>query len=195
MSVLYTLPPEDSAGSAEKIMIYPASGQLAEDTKRQEVSIIVAMARDGAIGRGGDLLWHISDDLKRFKQLTKGHAVIMGRKTYESLPKRPLPHRRNIIISRNPEYRADGADVFTSLEEALESCRAEEEVFIIGGATIYALALPLATRLYLTEIDADCEDADTWFPPFDRGEWKNTARSSVFITEEGIRYCFADYRR
>lgn len=176
-------------------MIYPASGQLAEDKKRQEVSIIVAIARDGAIGRGGDLLWHISDDLKRFKQLTKGHAVIMGRKTYESLPKRPLPYRRNIIISRNPEYRAEGADVFTSLEEALESCRAEEEVFIIGGATIYALALPLATRLYLTEIDADCEDADTWFPPFDRGDWKNTALSSVFITEEGIRYCFADYRR
>ncbi len=195
MAIQYTLPPEETPSGAEKIMIYPSGRQLSEERKRPEISIIVAVARDGAIGRGGDLLWHISDDLKRFKQLTNGHAIIMGRKTYESLPKRPLPHRRNIVISRNPEYKAEGADVFTSLEEALESCRSEEEVFIIGGATIYALALPIATRLYLTEIDADCADADTWFPPFNSNDWELSAKSPRYLTAEGIPYCFADYHR
>lgn len=136
-----------------------------------KLSIIVAAANDNAIGDNGDLIWHISADLKRFKSLTMGHPVIMGRKTWESLPKGALPGRRNIVISRNATFNAPGAEVVGSVEAALMLCREEEEAFIIGGAQIYRQALPLAERLYLTRVDAAYPDADARFPQINSEEW------------------------
>lgn len=139
------------------------------------LSIIVAVARGGAIGASGDLLYHISADLRRFKQLTMGHPVIMGRKTFESFPKGPLPGRRNIVVTRNQEYPAEGIERVSSLEEACR--RAGEDAFVIGGGEIYRMAMDVADRIYMTEIDADAPGADTFFPAVDPGVWR--------IVEEG----------
>ncbi len=135
------------------------------------ISIIVALASDNAIGRRGDLLYHISADLRRFKALTTGNTVIMGRKTFESLPKGALPDRRNIVISRDGGYSATGADTYTSLEDALRSCSPDDKVFIIGGAQIYSLALPIADELLVTRFDRTEADADTFFPDIDSSTW------------------------
>lgn len=129
-----------------------------------EVCIIAAVCDNGAIGRGGDLLYRISADLKRFKALTMGHPIIMGRKTFESFPKGPLPGRRNIVISRNADYAPAGAEVYASPQAALAACANADEVFVIGGGEIYRAFMPLASRLLLTEIDAAPTDADTFFP-------------------------------
>ena len=137
------------------------------------ISVIVAVAQNGIIGGDNALLWHISEDLKRFKQLTGGHAVVMGRKTFESLG-RPLPNRRNVVISRRKDYVPEGVEVVASLEEALARFPVEEEVFIIGGGQIYAQAMPLADRLYLTTVMHDYE-GDTRFPAWDRTQWRRTA--------------------
>ncbi|MEW6165236.1 MAG: dihydrofolate reductase [Pseudomonadota bacterium] len=156
--------------------------------------IIVAMARNGVIGRDNALPWHLPEDLKRFKQLTMGHAVIMGRKTWESLPEkfRPLPGRRNIVVTRNAGYAAPGATVVHSLEEA-EKVSPGGTAFIIGGAELYAHALPRATRLEITEIDADIE-GDARFPAFDRAQWRETRRASG-TDANGLRYAFVSYAR
>lgn len=134
-----------------------------------KTSIIVAIDRNRAIGNAGDQLFYIREDLRHFKELTLGHPVIMGRKTFEALPRGPLPGRRNIVITRNPAFRPEGAETAPSLEAALALCADAnaDEAFIIGGAQIYALALPLATDLYITEIDAAAPAADTYFPAFD----------------------------
>lgn len=129
-----------------------------------EIKIIAAVCSNGAIGRRGDLLFHLSDDLRRFKALTMGNPIIMGRKTFESFPKGPLPGRRNIVISRRADYSPAGAEVYPSAEQALAACAGADKVFIIGGGEIYALFMPLATELLLTEIDAEPADADTFFP-------------------------------
>lgn len=128
------------------------------------VSMIAAVCTNGAIGRNGQLLFHISEDLRRFKQLTMGHPIIMGRKTFESFPKGPLPGRRNIVISRQADYAPAGAEVYPSPEAALAACADAPEVFIIGGEQIYRAFLPLADTLILTEIDAAPSDADAYFP-------------------------------
>lgn len=156
-----------------------------------EVNIIVALTRDLAIGRGGDLLYHISDDLKRFKSLTMGWPIIMGRKTFESFPKGALPGRRNIVVTRNGNYTAPGIETAPSVEAALEMCAGVEKAFVIGGGEIYRQALPLADRLELTLIDAECPDADTRFPDF--GYDMPRAGSEVFDLvdpKSGVRYCF-----
>lgn len=127
------------------------------------MKIIVAIDRNGAIGRDGGLLFNIRADLRRFKALTTGHTVVMGRKTFESLPKGALPDRRNIVVSRTPGYQAPGAEVFGSLEEALAAC-ASDETFVIGGAQLYEASLPLADTLLLTVVDACGENPDTFFP-------------------------------
>lgn len=127
------------------------------------MNIIVAIDRNGAIGRGGDLLHHISADLRRFKALTTGHCVVMGRRTFESLPKGALPNRRNIVVSRDPGFSAPGVEVARTLESAIAS--AGNEAFVIGGGQIYSQALPTADTLYLTVVDAVTPDADTFFPP------------------------------
>lgn len=138
------------------------------------LSIIVAASRNGVIGAGGKLPWHLPADLKRFKQLTLGHPVIMGRKTFESLGK-PLPGRTNIVVTRQEGFQACGAGVAHSLEQALRLCKNEEEVFVIGGAQIYRQALPLADRIYLTRIDRDFE-GDTHLFEIDPTIWKEVSR-------------------
>lgn len=133
------------------------------------VSMIAAVGKNLELGKNNDLIWHFKEDMKFFKDTTMGHTVVMGRKTFESLPK-ALPGRNNIVISSNAEYQAQGATVVTSVEEALQIAD-NEEVFVIGGGKIYAEFLPYADKLYLTEIDAECEDADTYFPQFNRSEY------------------------
>jgi len=133
------------------------------------VSLIAAMGENRVIGRGGGLPWHLPDDQKYFKRLTVDHTVIMGRKTYDEV-KRPLANRRNVVISRNPAFHPPGVTVVPNLAEALALGATESEVFVIGGAEIYRLALPRADRLYLTVVHASPE-GDTYFPPFDESAW------------------------
>lgn len=141
------------------------------------LAIIAAVARNGVIGRDNGLPWRLPADLRRFKTLTLGHPVIMGRRTWESIG-RPLPGRRNLVVSRNSDYAAPGAELFASLARALAACAGHPgEVFVIGGAELYALALPAATRLYLTEIRADYA-GDAHFPALDRGQWREDAREA-----------------
>ncbi len=134
------------------------------------ISLVAAMARNRVIGSQGKIPWQLPADLKHFKELTYGHPVIMGRKTYESIGK-PLSGRKNIVISREPDFRAEGCIVSRSFEEALESAKSSEEVFVIGGGQIYKLALPYAGKIYLTVIDAEIA-GDTFFPKFDESEWQ-----------------------
>lgn len=136
-----------------------------------KISIIVALAKGNAIGRNGDLLFHFSDDLRNFKRVTMGHPVIMGRKTFESLPGGALSGRQNIVITRNRNYDAPGITVVDSLQHALDAVKPGDEPFIIGGGEIYRRALPLANVLHLTVIDAAVEDADTFFPEINPEEW------------------------
>jgi dihydrofolate reductase len=135
------------------------------------ISLIVAMDEKGGIGKDNRLPWHLSDDLKRFKTLTMGHHIIMGRRTYESIGK-PLPGRTNIVITRNPNYKAEGCIVAHSLGEALDIARdrGEDEVFVTGGREIFARALETADRIYLTCVHAEVP-ADVYFPDFDEDEW------------------------
>lgn len=135
------------------------------------INIIAAIAENNAIGLKGKLLYWLPADLKRFKTLTTGHTIIMGRKTFDSLPKGALPNRRNVVLTRSKK-EFPGAESFSSLQEALACCGAEEEVFIIGGASVYAEALPLANRLYLTEVHDTPQEADAFFPAFNRDEWE-----------------------
>ena len=144
------------------------------------ISIIVAIAKDRAIGKDNDLLWNLPDDMAFFKNTTKGHAIIAGRKNYESIPPkfRPLPGRTNIIVTRNKDYKAEGAIVTHSLEEAIEKGKATEsdELFIIGGGQIYKQGLNLCDKIYLTEVNATFPDADVHFPEIS-DEWKEVKRA------------------
>lgn len=157
-----------------------------------EISIIVAIAEKGVIGGGNELLWHIPDDLKRFKRITSGHSVIMGRKTFESIGK-PLPNRRNIVITRNPEFRAEGIEVANSLNVALGLTKTEDEVFIIGGGEIYRQALPMATKLYITRVHANFE-GDTYFPEIPTQQWQLVCSEKGNPTA-GPGYTFEEYIR
>jgi dihydrofolate reductase len=135
-----------------------------------KISIAVAIGENHAIGKNNQLLWHMPADLKFFKQTTSGHTVIMGRKTFDSVGK-PLPNRRNVVITRDTELQIEGVELVNSLDEALEITKTEEKpVFIVGGAEIYRQALPKTDKLYLTTIHHNF-DADTFFPDFDRSEW------------------------
>ena len=146
-----------------------------------KVSIIAAMGTNYAIGKDNDLVWDLPDDMKFFKEKTKGHVVIMGRKNYESIPAkwRPLPNRTNIILTTQQSLSYDGAIVMSELTEALEFAenQGEEEAFIIGGGQIYKMGIPLADRMYLTEINADF-DADVFFPDFKKEDWIEVERKS-----------------
>jgi len=135
------------------------------------ISIIVAIAENMAIGKNNDLLWHIPEDLKRFKRITSGHPVIMGKRTYESLPRRPLPNRRNIVITDVKGEELEGCEMAWSIAEAIAKCNLSEENFVIGGASIYKQFLPYADRLYLTRIHKSF-DADVFFPEIDYSQWK-----------------------
>ncbi|MDR0542000.1 MAG: dihydrofolate reductase [Dysgonamonadaceae bacterium] len=143
-----------------------------------KVSVIVAIGRNNEIGKGNDLLCHLPVDLKHFKEITFGHTVIMGRKTFDSLPKGPLPNRTNRVVSHNPDLKIEGAIVCPSLDTALLRSMDEEEVFIIGGAQIYRQALPVADKLYLTKIHAAFPEADTFFPEINYKEWREVGRET-----------------
>ena len=153
-----------------------------------KISIIVAMDQKGVIGRNNALPWHLSDDLKNFKKLTMGKPIIMGRKTHESIGK-PLAGRKNIIITRNKNYDAQGCKVCNNIDEALSLCNDEEEVIIIGGRDIYDLALSHAHRIYLTEVHADVM-GDVYFPVIDRVEWDEIERVD-FDADDNNDYPFS----
>ena len=139
------------------------------------ISYVVAVARNGVIGREGGLPWHISSDLKRFKEITMGKPVIMGRKTWESLPRKPLPGRRNIVLTRQEGFAAEGAEVVATPGDALRLCGTAPEVAVIGGGEVYRLFWPLVDRIYLTEVDLEVA-GDTHFPVLDPAEWREVAR-------------------
>lgn len=157
------------------------------------ITIIAAVARNRAIGYRNRLIYRLPNDLKRFKALTTGHTIIMGRNTFLSLPKGALPDRRNIVLSRTVAGH-DGCDTYKSLDEALGSCRADEDIYIIGGASIYRQTVGMADRLCLTEVDDTPAEADTFFPEY--GEWRETAREEHPADERhACPYAFVDYVR
>ena len=159
------------------------------------ISLIAVVARNRAIGKDNALLWHLPEDLRHFREVTRGKPVIMGRKTWESLPAafRPLPGRRNIVVSRNADYVATGAQCATTLDDAVHLCADADEAFVIGGEQIYRQALPFADRLCLTEVDEDA-DGDTYFPEFALDDWQELSRQAGSATD-GPRYSFAIYQR
>lgn len=158
------------------------------------ISIIAAVAKNGAIGYKNKLIYWLPNDLKRFKALTTGHTIIMGRNTFLSLPKGALPNRRNVVLSRSAKA-FEGCDVYPSLEEALKHCTPDEDIYIIGGASVYKQALPLADRLCLTEIDDTPTEADTFFPPYNEG-WKEESREDHPVDDRhDFPYSFVDYVR
>ena len=165
------------------------------------ISLIAALTQNRVIGKNNDLPWHLPDDMKHFMNTTKGHAVIMGRKNYDSLPAKfkPLKERHNIVISGNTHYSVAGVTVVTSWDAALKEARkksaGEEEIFVIGGAQVYALALPFADRLYLTEINANLE-GDTFFPALNMGDWKELSRTHHPADERhAYSFDFVKYER
>ena len=158
------------------------------------ICLVAAMAANRVIGKNNALPWHLPPDLKRFKALTLGHPVVMGRKTYESIGK-PLPGRRNLVITRNRDYLAAGCEVVHSLDAALAACADDKEIYIIGGAELYRESLPHAQRLEFTEIHAEF-DGDARFPEYSPSEWRETGRET-HGSEAGItfRYDFVRYDR
>ena len=159
------------------------------------LSLIAAVAKNRAIGKDNKLLWHLPEDMRHFRETTRGKAVIMGRKTWESLPDsfRPLPGRHNIVVSRNPAYQAPGATLAASLEEALlKECK-DEETFVIGGEELYRQAMPVAQKLYLTEINQDF-DGDAYFPEVLTREWKEISRNEQ-QGASGLEFSFVTYQR
>jgi dihydrofolate reductase len=135
------------------------------------ISIIVAVSEDWGIGKDNDLLWHLPDDLKRFKKLTSGNTILMGKKTWESLPRRPLPNRINIVLTDNREDKFEGAVTAFSIDDAISKCNKEDEIFIIGGGSIYRQFMPIADKLYITHVHSKTP-ADVYFPQIDPAVWK-----------------------
>lgn len=162
----------------------------------KNISIIVAIAHNHGIGFENKLLYWLPNDLKRFKALTTGNTIIMGRKTFESLPKGALPNRRNIVLSRREEATFAGAESFPSLDTALAHCGENEKVFIIGGASVYREAMPLANQLYITSIDDASKEADAFFPEIKEEEWKEIGREDHQTDEKHLYpYSFINYSR
>lgn len=157
------------------------------------ITIIAAVARNRAIGYKNKLIYWLPNDLKRFKQLTTGHTIIMGSNTFRSLPKGALPNRRNVVLSRRSKD-FPGCDVYPSLEKALQSCRPDEDIYIIGGASVYEQAVKVADRLCLTEVDDVPQEADTFFP--DYSEWRvETKEAHPKDERHAFEYAFVDYVR
>ena len=159
------------------------------------IALVAAVARGGVIGRDGIVPWRVPEDLARFRELTMGQPVVMGRKTWESLPDRfrPLPGRRNVVVTRNATWHAEGAERAGSLEDALHLVEGAERVFVIGGGELYAAALPLADELLLTEIDIEVK-GDTWFPSWDRADFDEASRERL-AAEAGVPCSFVTYVR
>lgn len=167
-------------------------------TRQPQLSLIAIVARNGAIGRGNALLVHLPEDLKHFKRTTLGCPVIMGRKTWDSLPARakPLPGRTNIVVTRNAQWQAEGALRAASLQDALAQLGDTPKAYVIGGAQLYAAALPLADELVLTEIDRDFSDADAWFPSWDKHAFNEVTREHHHAPAPlDLDYAFITYQR
>ncbi len=167
------------------------------ETPKHEIYAIVAMGDDFEIGYNGDLIWRIKEDLKRFKSLTMGHPIIMGRKTRDSLPK-ALPGRTNIAITRNHDYSAPDTLIAHSLSDAIELAKkaeGSEKIFIIGGGQIYEEAFPLLDRLEITHVYDTPEEVDTFFPKVTIDDWSLTDMSEKFETEDGLQYDFESFKR
>lgn len=161
-----------------------------------EIIIIVAVDEQMAIGVDGDQPAYISADLKRFKQLTTGYTVVMGRKTFEALPKGALPNRRNIVMTRKKELQLPGCEMAHNVEEVIQLCNNDEKVFIIGGGEIYNSFLPKANRLLITKIYEIFENTDTWFPKIDATQWKLHEESEVLTDEKsGLSYQYQHFER
>jgi dihydrofolate reductase len=168
----------------------PAAAPSAERT----IALVAAVARNGVIGRSGRLPWHLPDDLKRFRALTSGHSIIMGRKTWESIG-RALPDRQNIVVSRLGGFAAPGCDIASALSEAIRISAMPPPLFVIGGEALYREAMPLAELLFLTEIHRDFT-GDARFPELDRTQWRETAREQRRLDgDAGFAYDFASYSR
>lgn len=160
-----------------------------------KLALIAAIARNNAIGFGNKLIYWLPNDLKRFKELTTGHTIIMGSNTFRSLPKGALPNRRNIVLSRK-ESEFPGCEAFSSLEEALANCNETELVYVIGGEMLYRTALPLADILCLTEVDDTPQEADAFFPEFSRNEWEVIEKEEYMMDEKhAFNYRFVTYLR
>lgn len=155
------------------------------------ISLILSVGKNNEIGRGNDLIWHFHADMKFFRETTTGNTVVMGRKTFESLPK-VLPNRKNIVITSDKNLKIDGAVVVHSIDEALKEAE-NDNIFVIGGGNIYAQFLPLANKIYLTEIDAQCPDADTFFPEFDKSLYTRTVLGEN--EENGIKFSHVLYSK
>jgi dihydrofolate reductase len=159
------------------------------------ISIIVAVSEDWGIGKDNELLWHISEDLKRFKRLTSGNTVIMGKKTWESLPRKPLPGRKNIVLTDNPKESIENSVTAYSIDDALSKCRQDEEIFIIGGGSVYRQFMPLADRLFITHVHKKAS-ADVYFPEIDSEIWE-IAEEKEFRSNEinSIPYTYRIYKK
>lgn len=158
------------------------------------ISLIAAAARNNVIGKGNALPWDLPNDLQHFREVTAGHTIIMGRKTFESIG-RPLPKRRNIIITRQDDYKPEGVEVVSSTEAALATMSEDEEAFVIGGGEIFKQALPIADRIYLTRVEADVE-GDAFFPELDMSEWREVSRKEGVVDEKNaLPHTFLVYDR
>jgi dihydrofolate reductase len=159
------------------------------------ISIIVAVSEDLGIGKDNELLWHISEDLRRFKRLTSGNTVIMGKKTWESLPRRPLPGRKNIVLTDDPNESIENSVTAYSIDDAMSKCSVGEEVFIIGGGSIYRQFMPIADRLYITHVHKKAP-ADIYFPEIDLSIWEVTEKEEFRTDDEAsIPYTYTIYQR
>lgn len=155
------------------------------------VSMIAAIGKNYELGKGNDLIWHFREDMKFFKETTTGNTVIMGRNTFESLP-HALPNRRNVVITTNADYAAEGAEVVNSIEQALAVTK-DDNVFVIGGGKIYEEMIGYADKLYLTEIDAQCDDADVYFPVFDKSQYSSEKLTDFEV--DGIHFSHILYKK
>ena len=166
-----------------------------DDSKSsKEITLIAATSENNALGKDNQLIWHLSEDLKRFKRLTQGHAVVMGRKTFESLPK-ALPNRKNIILTRNKEFQAEGAWVAHTVEEALNLTDGDEQPFVIGGGEIYSLLLPFADKIELTRVH-DTFEADTFFPEINLQNWDLIEEEKHFRSvAQPYAYSYLTYKK
>lgn len=178
---------------------------MIDTNKQPTLSIIVAQSTNRAIGLNGDMPWHLSGDLKRFKQLTMGHTVVMGHRTWDSLPKRPLPGRRNIVLSQREGFVPEGAEVVCSISELFSTLKYAalppdtpdyDEVFIIGGGSIYRMLMPWVNRLYVTWVHKDFPEADTFFPMIDLSEFTKVNETETMTDEKsGLEFSYAEYDR
>jgi dihydrofolate reductase len=158
------------------------------------ISIIVAVSEDLGIGKNNDLLWHLPEDLRRFKKLTLGNTIVMGKRTWESLPRRPLPGRKNVVITDIPNDSFDEAVTAYSIEDALIKCKNDNEIFIIGGGSIYKQFMPIADRLFITHVHKEAE-ADVYFPKIDPKIWKVVEKEEFKPESGGVPYIYVIYER